>query len=154
MAVSKGQNWESVWLAHYDKSDIVTRNPQVAYLSSPKHFIVKNGQNPFGKQCFLKFQAIIAHGMTGFPWKCFIVSFSQWEQDSNLLDSNVVLEKPHPSNFEEAGETVKLWNSTTFALIPSIRPILSTQLRLGCHPSIRDAVLRSGMLLYLHLMRT
>ena len=66
-----------VWLAHYDNEWYcsVTRNPQVAYLSSPKHFIVKNGQNRFGKRCFLKFQAIIAHEMTGFPWKCFTISF-------------------------------------------------------------------------------
>ena len=32
----------------------VTRNPQVAYLSSTEHFIVKNGQNRFEKRCFLK----------------------------------------------------------------------------------------------------
>ena len=88
-----------VWLWYCN----VTRNPQGAYLSSPKHFLVKNGQNRFGKQCFLKFQVIIAHEMTGFPWKCFTVSFSWWEQDSNLLDSNVVLEKPYPRIFEEAG---------------------------------------------------
>ena len=93
-----------VWLAHYDNEWCcsVTRNPQVAYLSSPKHFLVKNGQNRFGKRCFLKFQAIIAHEMTGFPRKCFTISFRYWEQDSNLLDSNVVLEKPHLSHFEDA----------------------------------------------------
>ena len=71
-------------------------------MSRRKHFHVKNGQTGFGKQSFLKFQAIIAHEMTGFPWRCFTVSFSQREQDSNLLDSNVVLEKPHLGNFEDA----------------------------------------------------
>ena len=30
------------------------------------------------------------------------ISFSQWEQDSNLLGSNVVLGKPHPRDFEDA----------------------------------------------------
>ena len=64
-----------VFLHQLHKSS-VTRNPQVAYLSSQEHFIVINGQNRFGKQCFLKLQAIVAHEMTGFPWKCFTVSFS------------------------------------------------------------------------------
>ena len=60
-------------MAHYDKSDIVTRNPQVAYLSSSNHFIVKIGQNRFGKRRFLKFQAIIADEMTVSQWKRFTI---------------------------------------------------------------------------------
>ena len=94
-----------VGMAHYDMKWYcsVARDPQVAYLSRRNHFHVKNGQNGFGKRSFLMFQAIIAHEMTGFPWKCLTVSFPWWEQDSNLLDSNVVLEKPHPRIFEEAG---------------------------------------------------
>ena len=66
-----------VGLAHCDMHRYcnVTRNPQVAYLSRRNHFHVKNGQNGFGKRSFLMFQAIIAHEMTGFPWKCLTVTF-------------------------------------------------------------------------------
>ena len=75
--LSKGQNCASHRLAHYDTKRYcnVTRDPQVAYLSRRNHFHVKNGQNGCGKRSFLMFQAIIAHEMTGFPWKCFTVSF-------------------------------------------------------------------------------
>ena len=62
----------------------------------------KNSHNSLRKGCFLKFSAISGHGMTCLPWKHFTSSVSQWRQDSNWLDSNVVLVKLHRRDFQDS----------------------------------------------------
>ena len=80
----------------------VTRDPQVAYLSRRKHFLVKNGQNRrMEKGVSWSFKPLLLMKQFVSPWKCFTISFSWWEQDSNLLGSNVVSENPHLRYFEE-----------------------------------------------------
>ena len=74
----------------------------MAYLSRRKHFLVEMVRSPLENGASWRFKRLLLMKWLVFHGKLSPISITQSERDSNLLGSNVVLGKPHPSHFEDA----------------------------------------------------